>query len=142
MIFFNALSYAIYLVLVKPLMAKYNAWVVIKWTFFYGFFLIIPFGWKELTTVEWTAFTWPVWLSVVYVIIFSTFLAYLLNTYGLKYLSPSVVSFYIYLQPVFATLISIILAQEEPALIHALSCLLIITGVFLVSGPPLVRPKS
>jgi len=131
----NALSYAIYLVQVKPLMRKYNAWVVIRWTFFFGFILVLPFGWNELSQVEWNSFTGWVWFSVIFVLVFTTFLAYLLNAYGLQYLSPSVVSFYIYLQPVFATIISLSISNEKFLLWHAMASLLIFSGVYLVSRP-------
>jgi len=139
MIFVNALSYAIYLVQVKPLMRKYNAWVVIRWTFFFGFILVLPFGWKQVQAINWTSFTNAVWFSFIFVLFCTTFLAYLLNAYGLQYLSPSVVSFYIYLQPVFATVISLFISHEQLSVWQGVACLLIFTGVYLVSKPAVVR---
>ena len=77
---------------------------------------MIPLGLKDVASIEWSTFSTPVWLSTVYVILFTTFFAYLLNTYGLQHLSPSVVSFYIYFQPLFATGISLLIAQETVSL--------------------------
>lgn len=144
MIFVNAFSYAVYLVMVKPLMKKYSPWILVKYTFIFGTIMVLPFGFKEVTEIEWSSFTTSVWLSFVFVIIATTFFAYLLNIYGLRMLSPAVVSFYIYLQPIFATAISLSVLGEPVTLIQVLACLLIFFGVYLVSGSrlSLVKEKS
>lgn len=137
MIFINAFSYAIYMVMVKPLMKKYSPWILIKYTFIFGTLLVIPFGYRQVMEIEWSSFTTPVWCSFLFVIIGTTFLAYFLNIYGLRHLSPAVVSFYIYLQPIFATAISLALLGEPVTIVQVLSCLLIFLGVYLVSSPQL-----
>lgn len=133
MIFINAASYAIFIVGSKPLMKKYSPWIVIRWTFFYGLLLVIPFGYHQVQMIAWETFTVPVWLATAYVIVATTFFAYLFNTYGLHHLSASVVSFYIYLQPVFATLISLLITHERVTTVQIIACLLIFSGVYLVN---------
>jgi drug/metabolite transporter (DMT)-like permease len=77
-----------------------------------------------------------IWFTV-FVVVFTTFVAYLLNTYALKELSPSVVSAYIYLQPLLTALISIyIFGNDVLTWQKAVSALLIFAGVYLVSIPP------
>jgi drug/metabolite transporter (DMT)-like permease len=142
MIFINAFSYAIYLVMIKPLMTKYHPWLLVKWTFLFGLILVAPFGWNGLSEVDWSGLPVQAWTGVIYVILFTTFFAYLLTMYGLRYLSPSVVSFYIYLQPVFATLITLIMTQEPVTLIQVIACMLIFSGVYLVSGNTFAKAKS
>jgi len=142
MVFLNAAFYALFMVRAKSLMKKYGTIQVIKWTFVFGSFFVIPFGAPDLANVQWDDFTPPVWLSVFFVLFFTTFLAYLLNTFGLKHLSPSMVSYYIYLQPVIATLISYVVLQEKISLIHFIACILIFTGVYLVNKRPLVKTES
>ncbi|HRH64701.1 MAG TPA: DMT family transporter [Bacteroidia bacterium] len=142
MIFINAASYALYMVRAKRMMKKYDTWQVIKWTFVFGLLLVIPFGAPGLTKVEWQTFTPAVWSAVAFVLIFTTFFAYLFNTYGLKHLSPSVVSFYIYLQPLFATLISLLITHESIGPVQVLACILIFAGVYLVNAPALGKAKS
>lgn len=134
-IFINALSWAIFLVMVKPLMHKYRPLTVIKWTFLFGIFFSVPFGLGELSEVQWSTFTPQIWMGVTYVVIGTTFLAYLLNTVALGTLSPSVVSFYIYLQPFFATVISLFLGKDALTIQKVIPALLIFTGVYLVSMP-------
>ncbi len=114
-------------------MKKYNPVLVVAWVFFFGMIFSIPFGYGELLQVQWSAMPSAAILSVIYVIIFATFLAYLLNTYALKTMSPAVVSYYIYVQPVIAAIIAYFLEEEKLTVLHLVSCLLIFSGVFLVS---------
>jgi len=141
-IFINAISYSIYLVLVKPLMYRYKAITVIKWVFFFGMFFVLPFGFSEFMLIDWSTLTTDAWLSLAYIIIGTTFIAYLLNTWALQYVSPSVVGYYIYLQPVFATIIAIIFRGDDLTIEEAIYALLIFTGVYLVSFKKTVVVKQ
>lgn len=132
-IFLNACSYAIYLVLVKPLMNTYRPITVIKWVFLFGFLFVIPFGYTEFTYIEWNSFDTSIWLAFLFVVICTTFLAYLFNIFGLKSLNPSVVSTYIYSQPLIASIVALTLQKDELNFIKIVSSILIFTGVYLVS---------
>jgi drug/metabolite transporter (DMT)-like permease len=101
-LFINAFSYAIYLVIAKPLMKKYNPLTVITYVFTFGlgFVLLFPPTLTEFFQTDFQQLTIETWAKITYVIIGVTFLTYLLTMYGLKYLSPSVSSAYIYFQPV------------------------------------------
>jgi len=101
-LFINAVSYAIYLVIAKPLMKKYKPLTVITYVFTFGtlFILLYPPTLSELSQTDFTAITTNVAIKIAYVVIGVTFFTYLLTMYGLKHLSPSVSSAYIYLQPV------------------------------------------
>jgi drug/metabolite transporter (DMT)-like permease len=133
LIFLNASSFAIFLVMIKPLMLRYSAITISKWLFLFGTIVVIPFGVGEFSQIEWQSFNYSIWLMVAYVAILSTFVAYLLNAWALKFVNSSVVGVYIYLQPVFATTIAISIGQDELTLRKLLLALLIFSGVFLVS---------
>ncbi|MFT6707672.1 MAG: drug/metabolite transporter (DMT)-like permease, partial [Flavobacteriales bacterium] len=98
-LFLNATSYGLYLVLVKKLMQKYHAFTVMKWVFTFGLLFIIPFGAPQLVDVDWSSFPTSIWLAIAYVLLFTTFFAYLFNAYALKIVSPTVAGIYVYLQP-------------------------------------------
>ena len=98
----NATSYGLYLVLVKPLMRKYSAVTVMSWSFLFGLLMVLPIGWHELALVNWPTTTAPVLGAMVFVVVMVTFVAYLLNTWALGILDPSVVGSYIYMQPLLA----------------------------------------
>lgn len=132
-IFLNASSYALYLVLVKPLMDKYSPLTVIKWVFFFGSFYVFPFGFNEFLDVDWSKFYDKIWYAFIFVIVGTTFLAYLFNIYGLKRLNPTTVSSYIYSQPLIATTIAMIFQDGKIDAVKIIASLMIFSGVYLVS---------
>ena len=134
-VFINAASYGVYLVIVKPLMNKYRAITIIKWIFFFGFFFVFPFGFPEVKTVGWQDIPPKIWGEIAFVVIGTTFFAYFLNIYALKQLPAVTVSFYIYLQPLLAALVALVVGSDKPGVLEIGSSLLIFVGVYLVSGP-------
>ena len=134
LILVNSLSFGIFLILVKPLMNKYNTATVMKWVFLFGALFVSPFGWNEFNLIQWNTFNMNIWLAVIYVVVGTTSIAYLLNTYALKNLSPSSVSVYIYLQPLFATSFAILLQRDHLKFMHLVAAALIFTGVYLVTS--------
>jgi drug/metabolite transporter (DMT)-like permease len=101
-LFINAASYAVYLVLVKPLMQKYSPLTVITYVFTFGsiFILLYPATLQEFATTNFQRIPSEVWYKIAYVVVGVTFLTYLLTVFALKYVTASVSSVYIYLQPV------------------------------------------
>lgn len=133
MVWVNASSYGVYLVLVSPFMRKYHPLTVIKWIFLFGLIQVLPFGYSEFSQIEWSTFPPNIIWAVVFVVVGLSFFAYLFNTVALKYVSPSVVSTYIYLQPVLASVFAIALGKDSLDMIKVVSAILICTGVYLVS---------
>ncbi|MCL9805952.1 DMT family transporter [Flavobacterium amniphilum] len=133
LVFVNAMSYGFYLIIVKKLMDKYNALSFVKWIYFFGFLMVIPFGWSEFQAVDWTVVPTSAYLKIGFVVIFSTFLTYLLNLLSMKELKPTTVAVFIYLQPLFASIFAIGLEKDEMSWVKAGSALLIFIGVYLVT---------
>jgi len=133
LIILNGLSYAVYLIIVKPLMSKYHTATVTKWIFLIGFIPAIPFGIEEAMQVEWSQLPTFVWWSVLYIILGVTVVVYFLNAWTLRYVSASLVGIYIYLQPVFATFTAVLFFGEAFTWIHVQAAVLIFTGIYLVN---------
>jgi len=129
----NATSYGIYLILAKPLLVKYNPMTVVKWMFLFGSIMVIPFGWNELSIVEWSEFPVHIWAVIGFVVLGVTVLAYFLNAWGLQYVNSSVVSIYVYLQPILATAVATLLGSDTLSWSDAGFAILIMSGVYLVS---------
>lgn len=129
----NAVSYTIYFILVKPLMEKYNAIVILRWIFTLGLVLVLPFGWVEFMNIPWKQYSLIDHVSMGLVVITGTFFAYLFNLYGIKILGSSIAGFYIYTQPVFAALIAMLFLHEQLAAYKILAALLIFGGVYLAN---------
>lgn len=129
----NGLSFAIFLVIVKPLNAKYHPFTIIKWVFLMAVPMVLPFGLDEFLHIEWQSFSANIWWALGFVVIGATFMAYLLNNWALRYVNASTVGIYIYLQPVIATLIAVIAAQDILTPAKSLYAFMIFAGVFMVS---------
>jgi drug/metabolite transporter (DMT)-like permease len=128
----NACSWAVFVVMVKPYMQQYKTVTIMKWVFLFGFFLVFPFGLDDIKHLDFSIYTFHAWFALAFVVIGTTFLAYLLNIYALKTLSPSTVSAYIYLQPFLAITFALLLKKDELSIIKVIAGALIITGVYLV----------
>lgn len=132
-ILLNACFYGIYLILAKPLMQKYEALTIVKWIFLFGAIIVVPFSYNEVLEVNWAKLPNYFYYCLGYIVVATTFLAYLLNAWGLKFVNASVVSVYIYLQPVLATIFAFIIRGDELTIEKLLLSLVIFTGVYLVS---------
>lgn len=132
----NAVSWAVFVVMVKPYMQQYKTVTVMKWIFFFGIFLVFPFGINDWQDADFSSFTPHAWFAVLFVVIGTTFLAYLLNIFALKELSPSTVSAYIYLQPFLAIAFAIVTGKDEMTLQKGIAAGLIITGVYMTGLKP------
>lgn len=151
-ILINAASYAVYLVLVKSLMKKYAPLTVITYVFSFGltFVMLYPPTLREVYSTDFSAIPASIIYIIIYVIVGVTFLAYLLTVYGLKQLSPSVSSAYIYLQPVLVMFFAFVLSAvgiaedytDAITMEKVIYMLIIFLGVFLTSSSSFFKKKQ
>ena len=135
LIFLNVVFYALYLVLIKPMVAKYHTTTVLKWVSFFGFLFVLPFTARPMMQIHLNSITPMAWLSIAYIIILNTFVAYLLINFALKSLTATVVSYYSYLQPFIAAVLSVAIGMGGITWPKILAALLIFTGVYMVNRP-------
>lgn len=133
LVFLNAASYAIYLVMIKPLMQRYRPIIVIRWVFFFGFIFVIPFGLPQFLDIDWSLFQPKDYVAVAFIVICVTFFTYLWNIFALRHISPSTAGAYIYLQPIFAAIFSVMFTGEHMTFIKVIASMLIFTGVYFVN---------
>lgn len=136
LVFINAASYAVYLIIVKKLMDTYNAFTFVNWIYLFGFIMVLPFGYTELLEVNLTQLPTDILLKVGFVVFISTFLTYLLNLLSMKELKPTTVSVFIYLQPFFATIFAINLGKDQLSWSKFFAAAMIFIGVYLVIKSP------
>ncbi|WP_418512530.1 DMT family transporter [Corallibacter sp.] len=136
LVFINATSYSIYIILVKKLTEKYHPFTFIRWLFLFGLILVIPFGYGEFTEINWESFDAYIIFSIAFVIIGATFLTYLLNPLSLVHLKASTVSTFLYLQPVVAVIFALLMGSDSFDLVKAIASVLIFSGVYLVTKKP------
>lgn len=133
LVFINAVSYGFYLIIVKKLMDKYNAFAFVKWIYTFGFLMVLPFGWSEFQAIDFTNLPIDIIWKIGFVVVFSTFLTYLLNLVSMRELKPTIVAVFIYLQPLFATIFALALGKDQLTFVKIISAVLIFVGVYLVT---------
>lgn len=129
----NAILYGLYLVMVKPLMKKYDATTVMFWTFLFGTFFMFIWGVDELFSSDFTMIPYYIWLFIGFIVFFATFLTYFFNVYGLKFVNPSTVAVYINIQPIISSVMAVWITGEPFSWINVISMVLVFVGVYLVS---------
>lgn len=134
MILINSLSYALFLVLSKPILKRYDSMTVTLWVFLFGLLMVVPFGATSLAqSGAMQTMPWQAWAGIGFIILVPTVGSYLLNAWALKRSDPSMVATYIYLQPLFTGLFAVLLVNErlDPRAIPAAA--LIFSGVALTT---------
>jgi drug/metabolite transporter (DMT)-like permease len=124
----NMIAYSLYLVSARDILHRYHPLTVITWIFIFGAIGLMPFGLlpviNELPTTTPTAR-----LMLLWIIVFPTVTAYYLNMWALTRVESSVVSTFVYLQPVLTALLAIPILGERPSLRMVPAAMLIFAGV-------------
>lgn len=140
LVLLNALSYALYFILVKPLMQKYNNVMIIRMVFTIGTLVILPFGWNEFQQIPWTEYSVQDGIYLFIIVFCGTFLAYLFNIYGIRTLGASVAGSYIYIQPFLASLIAMLMLNERLSVFEMFAGCMIVAGVIVINSKKKLFP--
>ena len=133
MMFLNSLSFSLYLGIFKPVISKYSVVTFMKWIFLFSALMSLPLSFREVVSLEWTRIPSAQMWELGFLIVFATFVSYFLIPFGQKRIRPTLVSMYSYIQPIIATVISIILAMDILTWQKLLAAFMVFAGVFIVS---------
>lgn len=133
LVFINAASYSLYLILTRSLTQKYNPITLSKWIYLFGLFMVIPFGLEEANQINWAELPIDILLKIGYVVVVLTFITYLFNIFAIRKLKATTLSIFIYLQPVIASFYAILVGSDSLNEIKITATLLIFFGVYLVT---------
>jgi drug/metabolite transporter (DMT)-like permease len=139
----NSFAYGLYLVLVKPLIEKYNIITLLKWLFLLAVFLNLPVTFNEFVSVKWADL--PIKdavLPMLFVVVGTTFCTYLFNAYALRTLSPSTVSSFIYLQPIVGIVYAVSTKSDTLSLVSVTGMILIFIGIYLVTKKKVISNRK
>lgn len=133
LMFLNSLSFSLYLGIFKPVIAKYSVVTFMKWIFLFSALMSLPLSFREVVSLEWTKIPSVQMWELGFLIVFATFVSYFLIPFGQKRIRPTLVSMYSYIQPIIATIISIILCMDILTWQKLMAALMVFAGVFIVS---------
>ena len=130
----NSISYAYYLIIVKPMAEKYDLITLFKWLFLIGLIFNFPLGINQFLDVDWASLPlWEAVLPMVFVVVGTTCMTYFLNGYALSKITSTEVAVFMYLQPIIGILFAIFTKSDTITLIIFIASILIFTGVYLTS---------
>ncbi|MCQ2242889.1 MAG: DMT family transporter [Bacteroidaceae bacterium] len=133
MLLLNCLSFAMYLGIFRPLIQKYSVVTFMKWIFLYSFIISVPFSAPDILSVNYAAVPGKCYFDLGYLILFATFFSYFLIPVGQKFLRPTLVSLYSYVQPIIASVLGICLGMDTLSVGKSLSIVAVVLGVILVN---------
>ena len=130
----NSISYAYYLIIVKPMAEKYDLITLFKWLFLIGLIFNFPLGINQFLDVDWASIPLlEAVLPMVFVVVGTTCMTYFLNGYALSKITSTEVAVFMYLQPIIGILFAIFTKSDTINLIMFIASVLIFTGVYLTS---------
>lgn len=124
---------ALYYVKFTGLINKYSAFTLMKWMYLFSAITYVPCTLPWIMDVNFNAFTVEMWGAIAYIIIFASFVGYLLIPYSQKVLKPTTVSMYTYFQPTTAALLTAVMGLGDFGALKILATGLIFVGVWFVS---------
>lgn len=133
LILLSTLSFVAYEIVSKKLLRIYNPMVLTFYTFAIGAIIFLPFAYTELMNE-------PNWIArisdqavfgVLYGIFFSSLAAYALWQWGLSKIEVSRVAFFLYLDPIVATVTAVLLLSERITPSFVIGAVLIFLGLFV-----------
>ena len=128
------LSYALYFVLFKNFVNKYSLITIMKWMFTYAFICALPFSYNDLLHTEWKSLQNTEIGALVFIVVGSTFISYVLIVIGQKNLRPTVAGMYNYVQPLVASIVAVCWGMDTFNFVKIISVALIFGGVYLVTN--------
>lgn len=126
-------SFALYLSLFNPLIRRYSVFTINRWMFLWATIIVIPLTMPHLLSLQWSAVTVSAWWEAAYVVVFGTFIGYILTMIGQRTLRPTVVSIYNYVQPIVSVTVSIFTGIGIFRWSQALAVILVFVGVWQVT---------
>lgn len=122
--------FAYYTVLIKKSAACYDPLTLNALVFGLGAVFLLPFCLHSVVQTRWTRIPPHAWWGLAYMILFGSFVAYLIYAFALERLSASSVAAFAYLQPLMAALMGVWLLGEKVSLGAVFGGALILFGVY------------
>ncbi len=127
------LSFAIYLSAFRNVIKRYSVFTLNKWMFVFASLYVWPFTWHNVCSIPFASLSLATWSETGFVVIFGTFVSYLLMMVGQRVLRPTVVSVYNYVQPIVSVVVSLLMGVGVFTLWQGLAIILVFSGVWMVT---------
>lgn len=128
-----AFSWAFYSIVLKKLNASYDVWFITRKTFFYGVVTSLPFLLVEPPHYNFAGLfnSVPVMVNLLFLGVGASLVCYLLWAAAVSQMGAVKANNYMYLQPVFTLIFSVIVLHEAVSWMGYLGCALVLLGLWL-----------
>lgn len=126
-------SFSIYIVVYKGLIGRYSPITLMKWMFTYSALCTVPFSYNSIAGIDFSTLPLDIYLNIAVVVLGGTFLAYLLIPIGQRILRPTVATMYNYVQPIIASIITVVVGLDTFGLMKGIAIALVFLGVYIVT---------
>lgn len=127
-------AWAVYTILVKSLLKRYPATMVLTYSTFMGTLFLAPLALWEMP-VKFGAVTLSGWLNILYLGLAASALTYLIWNLALTRVSAVTAAAYIYLIPVLTAAMAAVYYHQPPGLFTVIGGLVVLGGTYLTSRP-------
>jgi len=125
------MAWAAYSIFGKPLVEKYGAFRITAYSLSFGSAAYLPFGLYSAINYDYSLSNLNAWLSVIYVALGVSVLAYVLWYWVLKQRDASKIAVYHNLQPFIAIAVAYTMLGETPEWSLIIGGIIVITGVLI-----------
>lgn len=130
----NAASYGLFVVIGRRIMARNDPLAATAVVFGFGSLGLAAYGWRAVPSVAAVEFDAGIVAAMAYAVLGGTVATYFLNMWAMKRTHATRVALYIFLQPVVAAVLGVLLRGEQVTLRFVVATLLVFAALALRDG--------
>ncbi|WP_165020777.1 DMT family transporter [Dysgonomonas sp. ZJ279] len=126
--------YAFYLVITRPLSAKYSPITMMKWMFLFSALVLAPFGYKD--AIEAPLFHQSEvipYILIAFTLFGATFFTYMMIPLAQRRIRATTISMYNNVQPLVASAVAVFMGMDKFTIEKLIASILIFGGVYMVT---------
>lgn len=127
----TAVTWAVYSVLIRPLMQRYSALQLSAFMMTVGTAILVPFAIPQLVTQDWSHVRAPAIAGLLYATFFSVVLTNVLYFTAIHRVGAARASLYTYLEPFLGVLFAVVLLGEHVAIVQLAGGLVVVGAIVL-----------
>ncbi len=125
--------FASYLVFFKGFISRFSSVTLMRWMFLSATAVVVPFAVPEIASIDFATMPLKIYLEIGYTVFVATFFTYMLIPTGQKYLRPTVVGMYNYVQPVVSSMVALLWGLTTFGYTKGIAIGLVFSGVYIVT---------
>lgn len=135
-----AIAFGTYMVVNRPIVRKYPSATYTAWQLLGATIPLVLVGLPQTLAQDWGSLSTRTWLSILYMVIFPVYLAYIVWNYAIRERGPTVASSFHMLVPVASGVLSAVVVGEAFGVSKLGGAVLVLGGMGLIRYATLRKP--